>query len=249
MRLVEVEPHGDVAVLRLNRPEKLNALSVAMEADLLSALDSPTVSGSRALVIAGSGRAFSAGADLSEVREMDAASILAYYRGSGRVYEAVAAMPQPTLSAIHGHCLGGGFELALATDFRIADETASFGCPEVKLGIVPSSGGLLRLVRSCGPARARELVLLGRRLGADEAAAMGLVTEVAPAGEAGERALELARELAALPPAALEVAKRTIDVVTESSAAATLLIERLAYATLNHVSTGTGTDVAKSDVQ
>ena len=233
MGLVEIDRDGEIAVIRLNRPEKLNALSVAVEAELLESVHSSTVTSSRAIVITGTGRAFCAGADVGEVREMGPEAILAYYRASGRVYEAVAALPQPTVSAVHGHCLGGGFELALATDFRVADETARFGCPEIGFGIVPSSGGTLRLVRACGPVRARELILLGRRLDAGQALTLGLITEVVPAGSAREGALAMAQELATRPATAMEVAKRAIDVVAESSAAAALLIEHLAYASLN----------------
>ena len=185
------------------------------------------------MLLAGAGRAFSAGADVSELQAMDRAAVLSYYRSSGRVYEAVAGLRQPTLAAVHGFCLGAGLELALAADFRIADETASFGCPEVGLGIVPSSGGTLRLVRALGPSRARELIVLGRRLDAAQAHRLGLVTEVVPAGTAADRAGELALELAALPADTVEVATRAIDAVAESSAAASLLIEQLAYAALS----------------
>jgi enoyl-CoA hydratase/carnithine racemase len=134
---------------------------------------------------------------------------------------------------IHGYCLGGGLELALATDLRIADATAVLGLPEVALGIVPSSGGLTRLVRMLGTARARELVLLGKRIDAAEAWGLGLVSEVTPAGKALDRALELAADLAGKPALALTVAKQAIDAVAESSTAAALLVERLAYGMLN----------------
>ena len=138
----------------------------------------------------------------------------------------------PTVAAIHGWCLGGGLELALATDFRIADETATFGLPEVELGILPSSGGTHRLVRLVGPGRAKELMLLRRRFDASEAEAYGMVTEVVPAGQALPRALEVAGELAALPPLAVETTKRAADLMPESSREAGMLIERLAYAAL-----------------
>src|SRR5207244_422934 len=151
------------------------------------------------------------------------------YRDSGRVYEQVAALPQPTLSAIAGYCLGAGLELALATDFRIADETAVLGFPEVGLGILPSSGGTLRLTRLLGPDRAKELVLLRDRLDAGEALGAGLVTEVVPAGAALRRALELGHRLAGLPPLAVSLAKQAIDAAPEVSREAGILIERLAY--------------------
>ena len=154
--LVEDALDGDVCVLRLCRPEKLNALSTALERALGDALESargaPTAP---AVVLAGSGRAFSAGADISEFADRDPEAIARYYRESGGVYERVAALPQPTISAIHGYCLGGGLELALATDFRVADETAVFGFPEVAIGILPSSGGTVRATRLLGPAGAR----------------------------------------------------------------------------------------------
>src|ERR687896_2594765 len=111
------------------------------------------------MVFPGGGRPFPAGADVNELRDQDPASILAYYRTTGDVYERVAALPQPTIAAISGYCLGGGLELALACDFRVADATASFGFPEVGIGILPSSGGTHRLARLVGTARAKELVL------------------------------------------------------------------------------------------
>ena len=137
---------------------------------------------SRCVVFAGGERAFSAGADLKEERDESPGGIDAYYRDTGDVYERIASLPQPTFSAIAGWCLGAGFELALATDFRIADETAVFGLPEVELGIVPSSGGTYRLVRALGPARAKELMLLKPRIDAAEAFRLGVATEVVPAG-------------------------------------------------------------------
>ncbi|MGH7357690.1 MAG: enoyl-CoA hydratase/isomerase family protein, partial [Candidatus Rokuibacteriota bacterium] len=129
-------------------------------------------------------------------------------------------------------CLGAGFELALATDFRIADETAVFGLPEVELGIVPSSGGTYRLVRTLGPARAKELLLLKPRIDAAEAFRLGVMTEVVPAGQALSRALELAATVAALPPLAASAAKQAANALAESSREAGILVERLAYAAL-----------------
>jgi len=230
--LVAVRLDGDVAIVTLERPGKLNALSTALEADLDAALRSSSVARARAVVVAGAGRAFSAGADVQQMRDQTPEDVLAAYRATGEVYERVAGLQMPTIAAIHGYCLGGGFELALACDLRVADATAVFGLPEVALGIVPSSGGLHRLVRSVGPARARELVLLRGRFGAEEAERAGLVTEVVPEGTALTRAAEMARELARLPPVAVEVAKRAIDAAATADRDAALLIERLAYAAL-----------------
>jgi enoyl-CoA hydratase/carnithine racemase len=230
--LVEIESRGPAAVITLSRADKLNALSTELERQLSEALRGERVRGAAAVIVAGGPRAFSAGADVTEMRDLDPASILAYYRETGGVYEEVAALPQPTIAAIGGHCLGGGLELALACDFRVADATASFGLPEVAIGIVPSSGGTHRLARLVGTARAKELILLRERFGPDEARAHGLVTETVPEGEALTRALELAERIAALPPLAVTIAKQTIDAMPESSREAGLALERLAYGLL-----------------
>jgi enoyl-CoA hydratase/carnithine racemase len=231
-RLVDARTEAGVCVLTLRREAKLNALSIELERALAEALARDEVRDAACVVLTGSGRAFSAGADVGELRDRTPEAVLAYYSDTGGVYEQLAALPQPTLSAIGGYCLGGGLELALATDFRIADETAVFGFPEVSLGILPSSGGTERVTRLLGAARAKELMLLRARIDAREALACGLVSEVVAAGEALERALALARRLAELPPLAASVAKQAIDAVPESSRAAGILIERLAYATL-----------------
>ena len=230
--LLEVRRAGPACILTLRREAKLNAISSALEDELLRALASDQVVESACVVFTGGPKVFSAGADLNELRDPDPASILDYYRRTGDVYEHVAALEQPSVSAIAGYALGAGLELALATDFRIADETAVFGLPEVSLGIVPSSGGLLRLVRLVGPSTAKDLMLLRDRVTAEEALALGLVNEVVPAGTALERALELAERLAALPRLAVSVAKRAADLVPESSREAGILIERLAYGML-----------------
>jgi enoyl-CoA hydratase/carnithine racemase len=230
--VVATRREDDVCVVVLQRAEKLNALSSAVERAIHEALAGDDVRTSRCVVVTGRGRAFSAGADITEFADRDPAAILRYYRETGGVYEEVARLPQPTISAIHGYCLGGGLELALATDLRVADETAVLGFPEVGLGILPSSGGTSRAVRLLGPARAKQLILLGGRLGAEEALAAGLVTEVVDEGGALERALELARVLAALPPTALTVAKQTIDAVPDASRETAALLERLAYGLL-----------------
>ena len=232
--LVELSRHGPVAVIALRREAKLNALSTALERALADALDE--IAPSRSLVITGGARAFSAGADLSELSDRSPEEVMAYYRDTGRVYERVAALELPTVSAISGYCLGGGLELALATDFRIADPSAVFGFPEVGLGILPSSGGTMRVTRLLGAARAKELILLRDRLDAQAALAAGLVTEVADS--ALERALEVADRLAALPPLAVSLTKQAIDVSAESPREAGLLIERLAYGLLSQAERG-----------
>lgn len=232
MALVEIRSVDRVCVLTLQRPEKLNALSTELERELREALAGPAVVEARCVVVAGAGRAFSAGADVNEFRGRDPAAIAAYYRETGDVYERLAALPQPTISAIHGYCLGGALELALATDFRIADETAQLGFPEAQLGLACGSGGIHRLVRIAGPARAKELLLLRPRFSAADALAFGVVTEVVPEGEALDRALELAGRLAELPPLAVTTIKQLADVMPEASREAGILLERIGYGML-----------------
>jgi enoyl-CoA hydratase/carnithine racemase len=230
--IVKVARDGEVAVIRLNRPEKLNAISTEVERALHKALVSDDIRRSGVVILAGEGRAFSAGADISEFEGRSPEDVLRYYNDTGGVYEELAALPQPTIAAIHGYCLGGALELALALDFRIADDSAVFGFPEVSLGILASSGGLHRVTRLLGPARAKELFLLSERFGADDARRAGVVTEVVEEGKALDRALEIAARLAALPRDAVAVTKQAIDAATASPREAALLIERLAYAAL-----------------
>ena len=231
--LIELTEAGEgICLIRLRREAKLNALSTALEARLLELVGSAQVRDSRCVVFAGGERAFSAGADRTEMHDPSPEAIWAYYSTTGEVYERIADLPQPTIAAISGYCLGGGLELALAADFRVADETAVFGLPEVSIGILPSSGGTLRLARMVGPARAKELVLLGERFDGRRARDLGVITELVSAGEAERRALDLAVRLAELPPLAVAVTKRAIDVMAESSRAAGLAIERLGYAAL-----------------
>src|SRR4029077_10520611 len=165
----------------------------------------PAVRDCACLILTGGDHVFSSGADVGEMRFNTPSDIFASYQATGELYERIATLPKPVISAISGYCLGGGFELALATDFRVADETAIFGLPEVAIGIVPSSGGTYRLVRAIGPARAKEMILLGRRFTAKQAHDSGLVIEVCPPGRALSRSLELAEELAALPPLAVAI--------------------------------------------
>ncbi|MGZ4137238.1 MAG: enoyl-CoA hydratase/isomerase family protein, partial [Actinomycetota bacterium] len=216
MPLVRIRREGAAAVLTLDRPEKLNALSTDVERDLAAVLDAEEVSSSRAIVIEGEGQAFSAGADVNEMREQTPDAILSYYRATGTVYERIASTRQPTVAAIHGYCLGGGLELSMACDLRIAARSAVFGLPEIELGILPSSGGTVRLVRALGVARATELILSRRRFAADDALRFGVVSEVVDDGDASRRALELATDLASLPPLAVEVTKRAIAAAAET---------------------------------
>jgi enoyl-CoA hydratase/carnithine racemase len=228
--LVRLETRGPACVVTLHRPAKLNAISNAMERELCDAIASDELRAASVVVFTGGPDVFSAGADVTEMRGQDLAAIVDYYRGTGDFAERIADLPQPTLSAISGWCLGGGLELALATDFRIAGPGAVFGLPEVEIGIVPSSGGTYRLVSLLGPARAKELILLRDRIDAAEALRLGLITEVAD--DALERSLQLAERLASLPPLAVQLNKGVVDRMAESSRGAGLALERLAYGLL-----------------
>ena len=192
---------------------------------------------SRAVVITGGERAFSAGADLSELSDRSPEDVMAYYRDTGRVYERVAALELPTVSAISGYCLGGGLELALATDFRIADASAVFGFPEVGLGILPSSGGTQRVTRLLGAARAKELILLRDRFDA-RAALAGRPRHRGGATRRSSARSSWRSGSPALPPLAVSLTKQAIDAAAESPREAGLLIERLAYALLAQTERG-----------
>ena len=230
---IELTRVDEFVVLTLNRPEALNALSFSLIGDLGRALDEAAASGGRALLMTGAGtKAFCAGADVNELKGR---SLTEQKRGvevGQATFAKLERLPMPSVAIINGFAFGGGLELALATDFRIADETAVLGFPEIGLGILPSSGGTSRAARLLGPAQAKRLILLGERVGAREALAAGLVTEVVAEGGALARALELARALAELPAAAVAVAKQAIDAAADSPHAAAILIERLAYGLL-----------------
>jgi enoyl-CoA hydratase/carnithine racemase len=232
--LVDVQTRGPVCVVTLTRPAKLNAISSAMERELCEALHTEEVRTAACIVFTGGPEVFSAGADITEMRGLDPAAIVAYYRETGDFAERIADLPQPTFSAISGYCLGGGLELVLATDFRIADSSAVFGLPEVEIGIVPSSGGTHRLVALLGSARAKELILLRQRVDVNEALRLGLVTEVA--GDPLGRSLELAQRLASLPQLAVQLNKNLVDQMAEASRSAGLALERLAYGLLSQTS-------------
>lgn len=214
---------GGVAVLRLQNP-KVNAISSAVLRDLRAAVDELEADLPGAVVVAGNDRFFAAGADITEFTGPDAA------RAMGALFldafNALAALARPTIAAISGFALGGGCELALACDFRVAAASARLGQPEILLGIIPGGGGTQRLARLVGPAVAKDLVFTGRQISADEARQIGLVDRVVPAESWFEDALAWARELAAGPSAAIALAKDAIDAGLEGSLADGLVVEQ-----------------------
>ncbi|HEY2812849.1 MAG TPA: enoyl-CoA hydratase-related protein [Acidimicrobiales bacterium] len=207
--LVQIERHDNgVAVLRLDNP-KVNALSSELLTQLESAAISLTEQPAGAVVVTGGEKVFAAGADISEFGGPGEAE-----RIGGlfvRALNAVAAIPRATVAAVGGYALGGGCELALACDFRIASTRARFGQPEILLGIIPGGGGTQRLPRLVGTARAKDMILTGRQVTADEALRIGLVDEVVEPDELFERAMARAAEFASGPVVAHGMAKRAID--------------------------------------
>jgi enoyl-CoA hydratase len=207
------EVRGPVAVLTLNRPDRLNAigrdvLGLLAEAVARAAADDRV----RALVVAGAGRAFSAGADLGEIEALpDSRAFRRFVARMTDVYQMITDCPKPSVAALHGVAFGGGLELALACDLRVAEAGARLGVPEIKLGMLPGAGGTQRLPRLVPAGVAKQMILTGEPVTAERAHALGLVNELAGPGEALTVALALAGQLAARAPLALAAGKRLVD--------------------------------------
>jgi enoyl-CoA hydratase/carnithine racemase len=207
--LVVLERRDDgVAVVTLNNP-KVNALSQALLADLHEVAEELSVDPPGAVVVTGGERIFAAGADISEFGGPEEGRLIT--AGFHKALDAVAAIPRFVIAAVSGYALGGGCELALACDYRIAGERAVFGQPEILLGIIPGGGGTQRLARAVGASRAKELMLTGRQVKADEALRIGLADELVPGAELHDRALALAAEVASGALVAQALTKRAVD--------------------------------------
>ncbi|MCB1038378.1 MAG: enoyl-CoA hydratase/isomerase family protein [Acidimicrobiales bacterium] len=222
--LVSVERHDDgVAVVRLENP-KVNAISSEVLRQLRVVAEALTEQPPRAVVVTGGERIFAAGADITEFSGPDEA------RAMGGLFvdafNAVAAIPRPTIASISGFALGGGLELALACDLRIASTKAKLGLPEVLLGIIPGGGGTQRLPRLIGPSRAKDLIFSGRQVGPDEALSIGLVDRVVEPDELWDETLAWARQLAAGASSAFGLAKAAIDDGLDGSLGAGLDLEQ-----------------------
>jgi enoyl-CoA hydratase/carnithine racemase len=220
-------PDPAVALLRLNRPEVRNALSPALRRELrdcFNALASDDTC--RAVVITGDRKAFAAGADIRALASATPAEMMA--QGDEANWEAIRTFAKPLVAAVNGHALGGGCELAMHADIIVAGQSAQFGQPEVRLGIMPGAGGTQRLVRAIGKPRAMLALLTGSPITASEALAAGLVSTVVPDDDVVTEALAIARRIAAMPPLAVAEIKRVVLAGMDAPLETALMLERRA---------------------
>lgn len=204
---------NEIGILSINRPKALNALSWDTLKDLGSFVENDLPSeGLRVLIITGEGdKAFVAGADIAQMSEMSASDFKEYVDYAHKIYNQIQDSPCPSIAAVNGYALGGGCELALACDIRIASEKAKLGFPEVKLGIFPGWGGSQRATRIMGNAKAKELIYTGEMISAEEALRVGLVERVVPHEVVMKESIELAQSIAKRAPLAVSAAKEAIN--------------------------------------
>ena len=223
-----VEQRDAVTLVTLNRPQSLNALNSQVLGELVEAFAAFEADDTqRCAVLTGSGeKAFAAGADIKEMADKPAADFYLEDFFSGWSADFTNRIRKPWIAAVNGFALGGGCELAMMADFIVAADSAKFGQPEIKLGVVPGMGGSQRLTRAAGKARAMELILTGRTIGADEAERAGLVARVVPAAELLDEALRTAEAIAAMPPLAIMAAKELVQAADELPLAEGIRLER-----------------------
>ncbi len=234
MKRIRSERRGSVELLTLDRPKALNALDRATLEELLGRcgrLDAD--SAVRAVVLTGEGRAFAAGADIAEMRGLDAQQAEAFSRLGHRVMDALEALAVPTIAAVNGYALGGGCELACACDWIYASEKARFGQPEVKLGLIPGFGGTGRLVRRVGSAWAKELVLAGEPIDAETALRIGLVNRLFAPDALLDATIEVAEQIAGKGPLAVATAKRVILQGQDADARTAHALEQAAFGVIS----------------
>ena len=213
-----VERRERVAIITINRPEKRNALNIQTRAEGAAVLDELRDDDSvRVVVFTGAGdKAFIAGADIAEFAGRSALAQRAVMLERG-LFNAIDTFPKPVIAMVNGYCLGGGCELALACDIRIASDTASFGQPEINLGIIPGGGGTQRLTRLVGEGKAMEMILTGEIISAQEAFRLGLANQVVPADQLETKTMEVANRIAEKSPIALRLAKEAVKLASRSN--------------------------------
>jgi enoyl-CoA hydratase/carnithine racemase len=230
--MITLARHGFVAEIVLDRPQAHNALSTEMASRLASVCAEVAASDARAVVLSSSApRSFCVGADLKERASMTDADLMRQRTVFRAAFGGVLNLPQPVVAAVHGFALGGGTEFALSCDLIVADPTSVFGLPEVGIGLIPAGGGTQLLQRRVGTAKAADLIFTGRKVGFDEAVALGLVDRSAPEGGDRSTALELAEAIAANSPVALRAAKRALRHGAPLDLAAALDVEDSAWRT------------------
>ena len=229
---VRLEVEDGVATLRIDRP-KMNALNVQVQEEIRGAAhEASTRDDVRAVVVYGGERVFAAGADIKEMVDMSYPDMVARSGGLQSAFTAVAKIPKPVVAAVTGYALGGGCELALCADIRVAGESATLGQPEILLGIIPGAGGTQRLTRLVGPAKAKDLIFSGRFVQADEALRIGLVDRVVPDEQVYAEAVAWASRFSSAAALALRAAKESIDRGVEVDLDTGLEIERVQFAAL-----------------
>ena len=232
MAFVELTKKDNIAVITMNRPEALNALSKAVFSDLEAVLDDVENDDDvYVVIITGAGRAFIAGADIGEMAPMNVAEGLAFSELGNRLLMRVDMMEKPTIAAVNGFALGGGCEMALACDIRIASEKAKFGQPEVGLGIIPGFGGTQRMARIIGTGAAMELIYTADTIDAQKAKEIGMVNYVVPAEELMDKTMEMAHKICKNAQKAIRVSKMAIRRGIDCDISTAVTYEALAFAT------------------
>lgn len=228
--LVQLSLKGPIATILLNRADKLNALN----AEMLAALDGyadqlDRNQDVRVVLLTGAGKAFCVGADIFEWSDLTPLEMgRRWIRDGHRIFARYARLPQPVIAVLNGYTFGGGLELALAADLRLAAAGAQLSFPEVKLGIIPGWGGTQRLPQLIGPSRAKQMIFSAERVTAEQAETWGLVNEVAPAEQLAERVLALAKTIAANGPVAVQITKQLIDAAMPANEDSGVVLESIA---------------------
>ncbi|AEB95796.1 MAG: enoyl-CoA hydratase-related protein [Metallosphaera sp.] len=223
MNTIILEQENDIGIIKLNRPDKLNAINMEMVYDIVQAL-STLRNSVKAVIITGNGKAFSAGADVREMMNMPLESVVR--EGHMPLWDAMRSFRKPIIAALNGTTAGGGLELAMACDLIVSAESARLGQPEINLGIIPGAGGTQRLTRSVGKYRAMELVLTGKLISAWEAYRMGLVTKVVPDEALMSEVKRMAKEIAHKSGFSVELGKEAVNKALETTLQQGLDLER-----------------------